>query len=96
MTEYKTGGIADAGVAIIIGLFVGLVAAGLVNGSNQTSKSATPKPKPAETVKAETPKPAAEVKPDNCAFWRTMYFVNIGKGIGSYYYVQWQNCEAEQ
>lgn len=39
MTMYKTGGIADAGVAIIVGLLIGLIAAALVPTTNAQPQS---------------------------------------------------------
>lgn len=44
MTTYKTGGIADAGPAIIIGLLIGLIAAQLVGASPKTTNAAESAP----------------------------------------------------
>jgi hypothetical protein len=102
MTTYKTGGMADAGLAILIGLLVGLFMAAVVKSGNAKTPE---QPKKAETVQTEQkpaePTPKAEAKPEtkpaetkqDCTFWRTMYFANIGKSMQAYYYIQWQNCE---
>lgn len=105
MPDYiDRGGGADAGIAILGGLLVGLVLAAAVGSHQnapeqpkkaeavQTESKPVEQPKPAEKPREEA-KPAEEPKTDDCAFYRTMYFVNMGKSMGSYYYVMWQNCE---
>lgn len=106
MTTYKTGGIADAGIAILIGLLVGLFFASIANSDHKAQQQAekpqtvqveskpTEQPKPAETQPEAATSP--EPKKEDCTFWRTMAFANSGKSMWAYYYTQWQACEGRQ
>lgn len=104
MPDYiQKGSWADAGLAIMIGLFIGLFAASLANGSTNKDTPVKATEKPAQVQiddnKKPEPKPApaAHSQPkEDCTFWRTMTFANSGKSMWAYYYTQWQACEARQ
>ena len=105
MTTYRTGGVGDAGAAILLGLLAGLVFASLVGASGKAKPEAAKESKPAvvqqvkepvkETpapIKKSEPAPAVKAKED-CSFWRVMALSNTGKSMWAYYYTQWQACE---
>lgn len=94
MGTYIRGGAGDVGVAIIGGLLIGLIAAAAFGSDSPPSKKVAEPKKPdtVQQVKVED-KPKTKNKED-CTFWRTMAFANTGKSMWSYYYTQWQACEA--
>jgi hypothetical protein len=65
MTTYKTGGIADAGLAIIVGIIVGLIAAAVLPVQNRTQPASAAQDAPFDHSLCQYPERTTNL-PDGC------------------------------
>jgi len=103
MTQYGSPE-GDKTIAFVLGFFLFLaIVLGVVFAITKEPTTATVKQEPAKieqvkepelpAIKEETVIKEEKKEEPNCAYWQTMYFMNVGKQMQTYYFIMWNSCK---